>query len=303
MSSAPFSTPLSRRLGLRYPIVCAPMFLVSNVDMLVACAEAGILGAMPSLNLRTPEAFDAALAEVRRRTDRPFAVNLTIGLTDPARLRADVEACERHRVPVWITSYGNPTAIVARAKACGAVVMHDVIHLAHARKAVAAGVDAIIAVSQGAGGHAGTVNPFVLVPWLREQLPVPIVAAGCIGGGAQVVAALALGAELAYVGTRFVACSESAASAAYKQLVVDATHEDVVYTDQVSGIHANFLRQTLPSATVPGERTADAPRRWKDIWSAGQGVTLIRDVRPIGALVEDMVREVHDALARLTATR
>jgi nitronate monooxygenase len=298
-----FSTPLSRRLGLEFPLVCAPMFLVSTPDLVVACAEAGILGSMPSLNARTPEAFDEALASIRARTDRPFAINLTIGLTDPARLEKDVEACFRHRVPVLITSYGNPTAIVREAKARGVFVMHDVIQLAHARKAVAAGVDAIIAVSQGAGGHAGTVNPYVLVPWLRAELPVPIVAAGCIGGGAQVAAAFALGAELAYVGTRFLATVESGAAEAYKQMVVASTHDDVVYTDQVSGIHANFLRQTLPEASGPGERATDAPKRWKDIWSAGQGVTLIRDVPPVRAIVEDIGREYHAALDRLAATR
>jgi nitronate monooxygenase len=298
-----FSTPLSRRLGLKYPIVAAPMFLVSNADMLVACAEAGILGSMPSLNARTAEAFEAVLQDVRSRTDRPFAINLTIGLTDPARLARDVDACLRYDVPVLITSYGNPSAIVQAAKAAGRFVMHDVIQLQHARKAVAAGVDAIIGVSQGAGGHAGTVNPYVLVPWLRQNLPVPVVAAGCISGGEQLAAAFALGAELAYVGTRFVACTESSASDEYKQLVVSSTHDDVVYTDQVSGIHANFLRQTLPDATGPGSRDGDAPKRWKDIWSAGQGVSLVREVKPIAAIVEDLVREYHDTVSRLVGTR
>ncbi len=297
-----FSTPLSRRLGLRYPIVCAPMFLVSNADLLVACADAGILGSMPSLNARTPEAFEEVLRSVRARTDRPFAINLTIGLTAPERLESDLEACLRHEVPVLITSYGNPTEIVRRAKARGVFVMHDVIGLHHAKKAVAAGVDAVIGVSQGAGGHAGTVNPYVLIPWLRAHLPVPVVAAGCIGGGAQIAAAFALGAELAYVGTRFIASSEAGAAPEYKQLLVDSTHDDVVYTDQVSGIHANFLRQTLPAAPSPGERGSDAPKRWKDIWSAGQGVSLIDEVEPVAVIVDQLAREYHEAVERLKAT-
>ncbi|MCA9566424.1 MAG: nitronate monooxygenase [Myxococcales bacterium] len=294
----PFSTPLSRRIGLTYPLVSAPMFIISNREMLLACAEAGILGAMPSLNRRTHEAFVEDLAWLGARTDRPYAINLTIGLTDPERLAADVEACFEHRVPVLITSYGDPTRIVQAAKSRGTLVMHDVISLKHGLKAQAAGVDAIIAVSQGAGGHAGTLNPYVLVPYLREQLDVPIVAAGCISGGAQVAAAMALGAELAYMGTRFIASTECGAEARYKQMVVDATHDDVVYTDKVSGIHASFLKATIPDGTAPS-RSPEAAKRWKDIWSAGQGVSLIHEVKPIGSIVEDVVREFHDAVARL----
>lgn len=293
------STPLSMRLGLKYPLVSAPMFLISNREMIVACAEAGILGAMPSLNCRTSEAFEADLAWIRGKTDRPFAINLTIGLTDPERLERDVELCFTYEVPVMITSYGNPTAIARRAHDHGAVVMHDVIHLPHAKKAEAAGVDAIIAVSQGAGGHAGTVNPYVLIPYLRRHVSVPIVAAGCISGGEQVVAALALGAELAYMGTRFIASEECGAAARYKGMVTKGTHDDVVYTDAVSGIHANFLKATIPEATAPS-RGPDAAKRWRDIWSAGQGISLIDEVKPVGAIVEEVVREAHDVLARLS---
>jgi nitronate monooxygenase len=293
-----FSTPLSRRIGLTYPLVAAPMFLISNREMLLAAAEAGILGAMPSLNQRTHEGFVADLEWLGAKTDRPYAINLTIGLTDPERLAADVEACFAHRVPVIITSYGNPTPIVQRAKDHGTVVLHDVIGLKHAQKAASAGVDAIIAVSQGAGGHAGTINPYVLLPYLRRHLEIPVVAAGCIGGGEQVAAAMALGAQLAYMGTRFIASAECGAQDRYKELVVSSTHEDVVYTDQVSGIHANFLRQTIPDATVP-DRGPGAAKRWRDIWSAGQGVSLIDEVKPMGAIVEDVVREYHEARARL----
>jgi nitronate monooxygenase len=290
------STPLSRRLGLRYPLVCAPMFIISNREMLVACAEVGILGAMPSLNARTHQRFREDLEWIRARTDAPFAINVTIGLTDPERLEQDVAACFEFEVPVMITSYGNPTRIAAEAHARDVVVFHDVIHLKHALKAQSAGVDAIIAVSQGAGGHAGTVNPYVLVPYLKGELNVPIIAAGCIGGGAQVAAAMSLGAELCYLGTRFIASTECGAEARYKELVVASTHDDVVYTDQVSGIHANFLKATIPDATQP-DRGPEAAKRWKDIWSAGQGVSLIRDVQPIEQIVEDIAREFHDATA------
>jgi len=174
------ATTLSARLGLKYPIVCAPMFIISNKEMLLACAEAGILGSMPSLNARTPEKLRADLEWLRRKTDRPFAINMTIGLTDPARLMADVALCEEFEVPVWITSYGNPTQFVQRAKAKGATVFHDVINLRHAKKAESAGVDAIIGVSSGAGGHAGRITPYALIPYLTSNLSVPVIAAGAI---------------------------------------------------------------------------------------------------------------------------
>jgi nitronate monooxygenase len=295
-----FSTPLSRKLGLTYPIVAAPMFLISNREMIVAAAEAGILGTMPSLNARTAEAFEEDLRWIRQQTDRPFGINVTIGLTAPERLQRDVELCFEYEVPVLLTSYGNPTSIVEQAHARGVTVFHDVISLRHAKKAEGAGADGIIAVSQGAGGHAGTINPYVLVPYLRENLSIPIIAAGCISGGAQIAAALALGAELTYLGTRFIASAECGAVDRYKQMVVDSTHDDVVYTDKVSGIHANFLSSTIPDQTEADHSPA-AAKRWKDIWSAGQGVSLIHDVKPIAQIVEDLVREYHDAVARLQA--
>lgn len=294
--STPFSTPFSKCLGLRYPLVAAPMFIISNKEMIVACAEAGILGTMPSLNARTVEAFEEELKWIRDKTDKPFGINVTIGLTDPARLMTDVELCVKYEVPVMITSYGNPTEIVRAVKPKGMTVFHDVINLPHAKKAESAGVDAIIGVSQGAGGHAGRVNPYVLIPWLKRELSIPVISAGCIGGGAQVAAALSLGAELAYMGTRFIASKECQASDAYKQMVVDANHEDVVYTDTVSGIHANFLKQTLPDESE-GARGPDAAKRWKDIWSAGQGVSLIDEVLTIEQIVDNVVREFHDAVS------
>lgn len=293
-----FSTPLSRRLGLTYPIVCAPMFIISNKEMLLACAQAGILGSMPSLNARTPEALRADLSWLRARTDRPFAINMTIGLTDPERLQADVALCEEFEVPVWITSYGNPTAFVQRAHAKNTVVFHDVINLRHAKKAERAGVDAIIGVSAGAGGHAGRITPYALIPYLRANLSVPVIAAGAISTGRQIAASFALGAELVYMGTRFIASAECAAVPAYKQMVVDSTPEDIVYTDKISGVHANFLRSSLPDDWTP-DRTPEGAKRWKDIWSAGHGVAEITDVSTIEQIVDEIVREYHDAVAAL----
>ena len=201
-------------------------------------------------------------------------------------------------MPVLLTSYGNPTAWVKRAHAHKMLVFHDVISLHHGQKAVAAGVDGIIAVAAGAGGHAGRISPFVLVPWLKEQLKVPILAAGCISDGRQVVASLALGADLGYVGTRFIASTECGAVDGYKQMVVDSGPEDIVYTDQVSGIHANFLKATVP-ADFAADRSPEGAKRWRDIWSAGQGVGLIHEVKPVAQIVEDIMREAEDVVAGL----
>lgn len=275
------------------------MFLISNKEMLLACAEAGILGAMPSINARTSELFRDDLKWLRARTDKPFGINFTIGLTDPERLKRDVELAYEFEVPVFITSYGNPTEIVREAHKRNVTVLHDVINLKHAKKAEAAGVDAIIGVSQGAGGHAGTINPYVFVPYLRQNLAIPVVAAGCISGGEQVAAAIVLGAELAYMGTRFIASEECGAQADYKELVVKSDHNEVVYTDKVSGVHANFLKSTIPGDTHTPGHGADSAKRWKDIWSAGQGISLIDETKPIATIVEDIVREYHDAATRL----
>lgn len=298
-------TPLSERLGLTYPIVCAPMFIVSTKEMIVASAEAGILGSMPSLNCRTREEFRETLAWIRQRTDRPFAINLTIKLTDPQRLQDDFEACLAFGVPVIITSYGDPKELARRAHENGAVVFHDVIHLKHALKAQEAGADAIIGVGAGAGGHAGTTSPYVLVPYLKEHLRVPVIAAGCIATGRQMAASFALGAELVYMGTRFIGSTECGAPDAYKQRVTGGSPEDIVYTDTVSGVHANFLRDTVPGfqpvdrAATQAEVQKEGGKKWRDIWSAGQGVALAKEVKPIGAIVEDLIREYTDAVRGL----
>lgn len=290
-------TPLSRSLGLRYPIILAPMFLVSNKEMVVAAAEAGVLGTMPCLNARTAAEFRADLEWIRRRTDRAIGINIPLKLADPDRIEHDIDVCIEFRVDVIITSLGNPRPVVERAHAAGLRVFNDVIGLKHAQASVRADVDAIIAVAAGAGGHAGDVTPFALIPWLCDAVDRPIVAAGAITDGRQVAASLALGAQAAYIGTRFIACSEASASDAYKRSLIDATPDDIVYTDQVSGIRGNFLRATVPGLGAP--ESADGVKRWKDIWSAGQGVGLIHAVKPVGEIVEDLAREYRDTLGRL----
>lgn len=281
------------------------MFIISNKEMIVAAAEAGILGTMPSLNLRTREEFRAALEWIRSKTDKPFGINLTIKLTDPERLAYDLETCIELEVPVIITSYGNPSQIAKRAHDKGMTVFHDVIHLKHALKAQESGADAIIGVTAGAGGHAGTTSPFVLVPYLKENLRVPIIAAGCIATGRQMAASFALGAELVYMGTRFIASTECGAEDGYKERVINGSPEDVVYTDAVSGVHANFIRDTVPGLSpvnrdeTQKEVQSGQAKKWKEIWSAGQGIALAKEIKPIGQIVEDVVREYVDATKSL----
>jgi nitronate monooxygenase len=298
----PLETDLSRKIGLKHPIALAPMFIISNKEMIVAAAEAGVLGTMPTLNARTPEKLKADLEWIRSKTDRPFGLNLTIGLTDPERREADMALVEEFEVPVLITSYGDPTDYIKRAHKKSTVVFHDVVNLKHAKKAVGAGADAIIGVSAGAGGHAGDISPFVLFPYLKENLDVPIIAAGCISSGQQIAASLALGAQMVYMGTRFIASTECGAEERYKQVVVDAKPEDIVYTDKVTGTSANFFARTVPGhakfdVELVGE---DEGKRWKSIWSGGQGSALVTEVKPVAEIVEDLVREYHDAVALLT---
>ena len=297
LSPLSVTTPLSERIGLKYPLVSAPMFLISTPEMLISSAQAGILGAMPSLNGRSPEDFKAMLNEVSQSTTAPFAINLTIGLTDHERIKSDLHACIDHGVKVLITSYGDPTHIVKEAHRHGMIVLHDVISLKHALKAQKAGVDAIIGVSAGAGGHGGTLSPFAFIPWLKSSLSIPVVAAGAISTGSQVLSALSLGAELCYMGTRFIVADECSASEAYKHMVQEANPEQITYTDDISGIHANFLSASLPEK---GPKTRESPRkRWRDIWSAGHGVGQIHQRGSLQSIVNEIMTEYHVSLSQM----
>jgi nitronate monooxygenase len=285
------STPLTELLGCRYPIICAPMFLISNVDMMVAVGEAGALGAVPALNYRTTEELRAAIEAVRARTSAPFGVNIII---KGPRVLEDVEACLDLRVPLIITSLGDPTMVCQAAHARGIRVFCDVINLKHAKKAEAAGADAVIAVGAGAGGHAGRISPLVLVPWLAGALSIPVVAAGGIATGAGVAAALALGADMAYVGTRFIASVESPADEEHKQMILRATPEDVEFTAEVTGTPANFLRESLVAF-----RGGAAGKAWKTVYSAGQNVGLIETIKPCAEIIRELVDDYQLARSRL----
>jgi nitronate monooxygenase len=296
MTLSAIETPITRMLGIRYPIISAPMFIVSNVDLVVAVAEAGGIGTFPSLNYRPVEEFRNAVREIRRRTNKPFGVNLVMKLTP--RFEEDLKICLDEGVPLLITSLGNPTDIIKLARQNGTKVFCDVINLKHGLKVRDAGADAVIAVGTGAGGHAGTITPTVLIPYLKEKLGIPIIAAGGIATGAGVAASLALGADAAYLGTRFIASQEANAEDEYKKMCVESEPEDIEYTPEVSGTHGNFFKQSLEAM-----RSGQAAGAWKGIWSAGQNVGLINDVKPAGEIVADLVREYEAVRAGMPPLR
>jgi len=280
---------LLQRLGVRYPVVAAPMFLVSNAPLLEAVGRAGAIGAVPSLNFRTHEQFRAFLDAFPKEV--PFGVNLILASD---RVAADLEAVVERKVPLVITSLGDPTATIQRVRGYGGMVWSDVIGLKHAQKAAKAGADALVAVATGAGGHAGTLSPFVLGPWLRDELGVPVVIAGGLSQGRHLAAALALGAEAGYFGTRFIATRESAASPEYKEALLRASPEDIEYSDEVTGVKGNYLRDSLQR-----RREGAGGKAWRDIWSAGQGVAFLEDIPPAGELVARLVAEYEAARGAL----
>ena len=299
---------------LAAPAIAAPMFLVSNPDLVVETCRAGIVGTFPSLNERTTEGYDSWLAEITERLARsdrdgpyraaPFGVNLIVNRSNP-RLGADLAATVRHRVPLVITSLGAVKELVAEVHSYGGLVFHDVINIRHARKAAEAGVDGIIAVCAGAGGHAGTLSPFALLPEIRRFFPKTLVLSGAMSTGAHIAAARMMGADLAYFGTRFIAAAENAAPADFKDMILTAQAADIVYTAAISGVHGNFLRPSIEASGADIDLSAPARdyeaghrrKAWKNIWSAGQGVGSIDDVPPVAVVCARLIREYREALA------
>jgi nitronate monooxygenase len=310
--------------SLRLPAVAAPMFLTSGPALVSACCKAGVLGTFPALNQRTTEGFEAWLAEIEAelaqharqsgRTAAPFGVNLIVHKTNP-RVMADLEVCARHRVPLIITSLGAAHEVVEKVHAYGGLVFHDVTTAKHAKKAAEAGVDGLILVAAGAGGHAGTWSPFALVQEVRQFFRGTILLAGCISTGSDIAAAQMMGADLAYMGTRFIATRESLVSQAYKDMIVNATAADILYTPSISSIPASFLRQSIVAAgldpdklappagvdlshiTEPYKKELQHSKAWRDIWSAGQGVGAIHDLPPAQELIERLIAEYRGAAA------
>lgn len=300
--------------GLRLPVLAAPMFLVSSPRLVAAQCRAGLIGSFPALNARTTALLDGWLAAIDAdfrdagRARAPFAVNLIVHESNP-RLEADLGVCADHRVPLIITSLQPPERVVSRVHAYGGLVLHDVTTVRHARKALQQGVDGLIAVAAGAGGHAGTRSPFALVRELRALTDGLVVLGGAISTGGDVLAARAAGADLAYMGTRFIATEEAEAPQDFKDMIVRATSDDIVYTPYFSGVSGNFLRESIQRAGLDPDRLRDAPgrsleiskesgsRAWRDVWSAGHGVGAIDGIPTVAGLVDELEREFEAARA------
>ncbi len=303
--------------GLRLPVIGAPMFIAGNPRLVIEQCRAGIVGSFPALNARPKEALDGWLSEIERALAAhpgaaPFAVNQIIHKSND-RLEHDLEVCVRHRVPIVITSLRAPHQVVPVVHGYGGLVLHDVISVRHAQKALEAGVDGLVLVCAGAGGHAGTLSPFALVGEVRRFYDGLVVLAGAIATGDAVLAAQAAGADLAYIGTRFLATQEASIPERYKEEIVRARAADIVYTDLFSGVHGNYLRTSVIAAGYDPENLprsdpsrmnfgsgSDAEKKvWRDIWSAGQGVGLIDRVQPVAEVVEQLAAEYAAARRRL----
>lgn len=311
---------------LRLPVIGAPMFIVSGPELVIAQCKAGVVGSFPALNAR-PEAMlgewltriETELAEFSEANPdlpvAPYAVNQIVHASN-TRLLHDMEMCVKHKVPIVITSLRPPAEVVEAVHSYGGIVFHDVINVRHAKKAIDQGVDGVITVCSGAGGHAGTTSPFALVKEVREIYDGTILLSGCMSHGSDALAAQAIGADLAYIGTRFIATEEANAKTGYKEMIVASKSADIVYTSLFSGVHGSYLKESvrnngmdpdnLPAADKDtmnfGGDGATKAKAWKDIWSAGQGVGGVHDILSTHDLVMRMEQEYKGAQKRLTGT-
>ncbi|MGK5084219.1 nitronate monooxygenase [Bdellovibrionota bacterium FG-1] len=324
---SPISTSFTQLLGCDYPIIAGPMFLVSDEALVAAVSEAGGIGATPSLNWRTTAEFKNAIHNIRSRTSKPFGVNLIVNQAN-TRQHADLDVCAEEKIPFIVTSLGSPKEAIRRMHEVGGKVFCDVTNLAYARKVQDMGADGVIAVSAGAGGHAGPISPLVLLPYLRKHLNIPIVAAGGIATGEQIAAALLLGASAVQIGTRFIASREAKVDESYKKAILKAQPDDIVLTKRISGTPAavirtpyidqqglelnpieqmlfkypktkkymKMIRAYLGSKVL--EKAAQGPT-WKEVWSAGQGVGLIDDILPARDIVLQLAEQYHQACKKL----
>ncbi|WP_282053759.1 NAD(P)H-dependent flavin oxidoreductase [Maribacter luteus] len=310
-TKAPFIKDLS------LPVIAAPMFLISGPKLVIECCKNGIVGTFPALNQRTSDGFEEWLVEIKTALDTfeketgkkaaPFGVNLIVHPTNP-RLEADIKLCIKHKVPLIITSLGAVSQVVDAIHSYGGLVFHDVIKKRHAQKATEAGVDGLILVSAGAGGHAGTINPMTLVAEIKKFFDKTIILSGCISSGRDIASALQMGADLAYMGTRFINAEESKATDDYKEMIIASGASDVVYTAAISGVHANFLGASLKAAGITeedlkkdrkidfGKEMDTEAKAWKTIWSAGQGVATIENVLPVSTLVNNLKTEFKTSI-------
>jgi nitronate monooxygenase len=302
---------------LALPVVAAPMFLISGPELVIECCKNGIVGTFPALNQRTTEGFEDWLVEIKTQLKKyeeetgkkvaPYGVNLIVHPTNP-RLEADLKVCIKHKVPLIITSLGAVAQVVDAIHSYGGLVFHDIVKKRHAEKAAEAGVDGLILVAAGAGGHAGTINPMPLVAEIKKFYDKTILLSGCISTGRDIASAMQMGADLAYMGTRFINTNESKASEEYRQMIIKSGASDVVYTAAISGVHANFLGASLKAAGITeedlkrdrkidfGKELNTEAKAWKTIWSAGQGVTAIDNVESVSELVTNLKSEFKSAI-------
>lgn len=303
---------------LTIPAVAAPMFIVSQPDLVIAECKAGIVGAFPSLNARPSGVFEEWLIRLRRELteqDAPFAVNLIVHKTNP-RLQEDLALCVKYQVPIVITSLGANPEVNEAVHGYGGFVLHDVINDEFAHKAVERGADGLIAVAAGAGGHAGTISPFALVQEIRQWFAGPLALSGAIANGRSIAAARALGADLAYIGSAFIATEEANAASAYKQMVVDSAAKDIIYSNLFTGVYGNYLIPSIVAAGLDPKALASADpakmewgqvleghKAWRDIWGAGQGIGGVQEIVPVARLVARLKEEYEAALRALAASR
>lgn len=317
------SLPESLQGKLRLPVIGAPMFIVSGPELVIEQCKAGIVGSFPALNARPEAVLEEWLQNITDSLEAyrdenpdlpvaPFAVNQIVHQSNQ-RLRHDVELCVKYKVPIVITSLRPPAEVVAAVHSYGGLVFHDVINVRHARKAISQGVDGIITVCAGAGGHAGMTSPFALVKEVRAIYDGAIILSGSMSRGSDVLAAQAIGADLAYIGTRFIATREANAPQAYKDMIVGSQSADIVYTSLFSGVHGSYLRGSIENAGLDPDNLAEGDKNtmsfgsgegskakaWRDIWSAGQGVGSIDDIPAVRELVLRMAEEYQEASRRL----
>ncbi len=307
--------PVLQRLKL--PVIGAPMFIAGNPKLVIEQCRAGIVGSFPALNARPKETLDAWLTEIEAALAQtpgaaPYAVNQIVHKSND-RLAHDLEVCVRHKVPITITSLRAPNEVVQAVHGYGGIVLHDVISVRHAEKALEAGVDGLILVCAGAGGHAGTLSPFALIGEIRRFFDGPLVLSGAIVTGDAILAAQAAGADLAYIGTRFLATPEASVPERYKEEILKAAAADIVYTDLFSGVHGNYLKHSVvaagfdplnmprsdPSRMNFGSGSGAEKKVWRDIWSAGQGVGQIDNIMPVREVVAKLAAEYAAARRRL----
>ena len=310
------------KANLRIPVVGSPLFIISHPPLVLAQCKAGIVGSFPALNARPEAQLDEWLAQVTEdlaaydaahpeRPAAPFAVNQIVHKSNN-RLEHDLAMCVKYKVPIVITSLGAVPEVNAAVHSYGGIVLHDIIHDRHARKAIEKGADGLIAVAAGAGGHAGTLSPFALVQEIRRWFDGPLLLSGAIANGGAILAAQAMGADLAYIGSPFIATEEARADGAYKQMIVDSQAADIVYSNLFTGVHGNYLKGSIVAQGMdpnnlpqsdPSKMSFDqgTTKAWKHIWGCGQGIGAVEEVVPTAALVDRLVREYEAAKTKLAA--